>query len=1283
MKKKLCGVALLLAVLLGSLTLAGCPRTAQLEITPAAIVFSEGQTERRLTLSNMGSRPVDWTLDTVVRESEESAWAAGDIEWLAISSTEGVLAPGVEHITLSAERTGQEPGTYGNAAVRIQARNFERIVPVSLVVSSLLVATPEIVTLRAGALNAQFRLENRGDTPIRWAARFFDGNDATVDTTELPPDMTLTPDGGVLARQSSVSVLVEWREPREDFGLRISIVDAGGHDAVVRFRFGVPLTDLVVEPETLRLFYSPPLPGDDGGALTQPASTLTLRNAGRSALQWRLAVRSFGQAMDQATAPIVAEPVSDTLAPGDSVPVRVRVSDPAEALSGAGNYEIAIEVTGQDGVVIVPLVLDAVSLPVVIASDPPDPNALAYTRKRVLDFGRTTSQKEFWVLNIGPFDSRLYFRVRHEDDDPDIEDPLIINVNPVSGDTTGPEGVFPVRERLVNAQRVVVTIDRSAMREDLETRDIYIEAWDEDGENRLDAVEPWHIRLRAERAPMRIEGATNRSRPPFLMRFVFSLRDRVGQIIPTRTPSDLERIRFDITEDGVLLDLDETVYYVEGPEQLKVNMVVMLDYTGSMYYAGVDERGMRAPGEVLDEVREAVAMFLDDLPPSYRVALMYHNDRQPLNRLIHPFSTDRESLKSALRNFEVPPAMHGTSDIWDAVTDAVERIVAEDAPDTLPFDDADLRAVLFITDGNDNSSVEAAGSAASTAFDNRVRLYPLAYSSDVPINYVDLMPMAEDTGGRLYVADEPERLVRLLGHRRSLVLQPVTFDPAQGVAEFRIKNAGRSPMTWSVIEEDTYNWISDISPTSGSTAPNGETLVSITVDPDAVTGLLEKARGTLTIDSNDGQGEVQISLALEPGTTDIQQLALSLRDEPGLVWEEMQNQIVLSYVTPSQTGGQYSIRATYTMPDDREISAFFEETGVFYPGDVRAGQISMHTTGIAFDENAETWEDVARAEVYVRADYVPRNVNSFRVRFIPMLEEDMPLDVQNAFLDLNMKVELAPDGLLVFDSGDPTPNWRLVPENDGIYRMLTPREFVLPYAATGNLLRITFTNLWPLVDAADAAGIEPAFLVDMRVDNDAYFEPATSTGPSQTVYFLYPSGPTNPDRPLRVGEAADLAAPAANVGVLVAPDIDPEEPGVWDRDGDGLPDFMDPYPDDDSRPGRLTRPGTIRFVPGTTTVPVTIVNNRWDRFRWTAGINTPTGSRLRPEQFTWSVFDDTGTEVVLAPGEMPDGMLRPGETEDLLLHFDPMDLESGLFPAQLTLDTDVFGLEITAIEAQP
>jgi len=1275
------------ALVLAGMFIVGCTWEAKLEVAPGTITFGAEQSERRLTLSNLGDFAFDWTLDTLARVSEEAPWEAAEIAWLEVDKTSGSLAPGLENLTLTVDRTQLAPGSYTNYAVRIQARGVERIVPISLIVTPLLAVDPGVISLSGEERTALFTVINRSETALSWSALYFDGNDPSVEAVALPPDLVLEPNGGMLARQGSMLVRATWTVQRGDFGLRLSSPEAPGHDAVVLFRFERPITDLQITPETLTVYFSRPSQLTGQALATQPASELSLLNVGSQTLNWTITVQPRGDAADQDPGVILVDPSTGSLPAGGTDTVAVSVADAVSALSGAGNYELLIRLANQDGVLVVPLVLESVALPVPIASEPPNPSVARpeYAQMTSLDFGQTDAQKEFYVVNIGPIESKLYFKIVH--DDQGVEEPLIVDVQPVSGQIVTRQGdVFfiPGTNDMVDAVRVVVTVDRSVMNEDVEYRDLYIEAWNQEGTERIEAVEPWRVELRVERPPLLVEGALNRSRPPFLMRFVFLLRDTIGRAIPTRTAEDLENVRFQVTEDGIPLDLNEVAMQVNGPESIKANVVLLLDYTGSMYNAGTDAtENPRAPGDVLAEVRSAAAQLLDDLPASWRVALMYHNDRQPLNRLIHPFSTDRDSLKNALQRFNIPADQYGTSDIWDALIDAMNRIVAEDPEERLPFDEADFRAVLFITDGNDNSSTIQASEVKNYARDNLVRLYPIVYNVGSPLNYDDVVTLADESGGHFYNAGNAANLVTMLGHEEALVLTPAEQTGPANTVSFKITNGGYMPLSWTVLGEEDYPWIESVSPLSGETGVGGESLVTVTVSPEFLATPLREGRAVFAVNSSNGDGSAVVSLSVADDGVTINRLAVDLYDTPGVIWNDLQNQVVLSYVTPMQREGQYNIQVFYTEPDGDEITGSFEEDSIYYPGDVRAGQISLATTGIVTNTAAATLQDVSTAEVYVRADYVPRGVNTFKMRFIPVPAAGMPADVVNAFWQHEMTVELAPEGLLVFPGGE-KPDWRLVPGNDGIYTLLTPSAYALPYASSGNLLRITFTNLKPFLDAAAVAGVEPQFFLDMRMDNSMYYEPATQTHPSGTVYFLYPSGPLSPDRPLRVtSDMSDLASPALSILDLALPGINPEAPGAWDRDEDGVPDFNDPYPDDEDLPGRLVVPEEISFISGIDTVNVTISNNRWDTFTVQEIALEPSAlSPLSPDNFLWFVSDGGGGWTPTSPAAIAGTSLAPGQSLALRLQFVPDGLAAGSYTATVRLDTDLFADEVTLVEVR-
>ena len=1255
-----------LILLAGMLAMAGCPLVPQLNITPGAVTFGTDRTEVDLVITNSGSRTVHWALEEVVRENADAAWVPQEVPWLAEDKTQADTAPGISRVTLTADRGALRAGDYTNTALRFTSGTFVQVVPVSITVQSTLSVAPARVALRPGSLNAQFAVLNAGTGPFDWTVSFIPAGGTANEAQPLPADMTVTPNPGTTQAGESTSVTVTWTEVRGDFQL---LVDSNGGQGIVQITFGAALPGLEVVPsEMLALYYDSSAAdnlAEGAEQPEQPASTLTITNTGAQSRNWTIEINNLTDPSAPAT--ISATPNQAGTLPGEATEVAVRVTDVTKVLAGSGNYELIVR--SGDGFLAIPLSLEKLSLPVIAPSDAPPPNT---SRPEVnlissLDFGRTDIEKTFWMCNTGPTESRLNFKIA--DDDQGAANPVLVSVAPREGELSGPGNMIyiPGTNIMIDAVPVTVVVDRSAMTEDVEYRDITITAWDQDYQAPITAVPAVTIKVRVERPPLVVEGAINRARPPYLQRWAFLVRDTSGRAIPTMTSEDRERLSFTMSEDGVEVDLNEVTLNVSGPENLKTNLVLMLDYTGSLYNAGTsDSINPLAQGEVIEQVREAAARFIDDLPYSYRVALMYYNDRQQTNRLIYPFSTDRAALKKALASFSVPADLHGTSEVWDAVADAIQRLAAEDPPETLSFDDADIRAVVFITDGRDNSSTQSSDAVTNLARDNRVRLYPLAYAPKSPVDSASLLTAADKTGGHCYSAGNAINLVKLLGNENGLVLESAPNTGTNTLA-FDVVNGGQSTLNWTIVPDGSLPWVTSIAPNAGSTAAGGRTSISVTVDPaQAGAPPLHQVGGILLVHSDSGEGAAVVYMTLDGTNTTITDLSSVMYDDPGRIWSDLQNQIVLSYVTPLQKEGKYSIRVNYTQNNGNVITGFYENDGLFYQGDVRAGQLSLTTSGIVTDITAPTLTEAVRAEVCLRADYVPRGVNRFRVRLIPGMGPEVPAAAAAAFANVKMDVSLAPDGLLV--SSDPfASSWRLISEGDGIFTMLTDQANTLGYGVSGNLLRIRFTDVYDYAVACLAAGADPVIALDMRADNDIYLAPATPQGPSRTVFFLYPDGPVCLDRPLLIGEKSDTAPAGRTVLDLALPGIDPEADGAWDHDADGLPDFQDPYPDDATRPGLLTVPASINLSAGSATV--TLRNNRLDTFAWTAGVLAiPSSIGSLDGRITINL---AGAQTTLAPGAQTSVGLTLNAT----------GLPTGDYEANLLLNTDVFGTERTPITA--
>ena len=957
--------------------------------------------------------------------------------------------------------------------------------------------------------------------------------------------------------------------------------------------------------------------------------------------------------------PFPCRTVRECFRGGQSVTIEVSVSDAEEIQSGEGNYRLIVQSGAR--FMHVPIVVEVIALPEISLSEPPD--SLSSRPEIVpidtLDFGRTEFRKEFWIANTGPRSSNLYFRVTHDDEG--VDDPVIISVAPKWGDTNQNDGDFfyPSTENtLIDGTAVVVTVSRDNMEEEVELRTITIEAMDQDYSEVLSAVDAQTITVRVERPPLTVEGAMNRARPPYMKRLVFTLRDSFGSVIPTATAEQQARISFQVEEEGVALDLDETSMSVTYPE-IRGNVVLMLDFTGSMLNLGVDDAvNPLDVGEALENMRSAAKSFIDDLPPNYRLALMYHHDRQQTDYVIHPFSDDKAALKEALDAFTMPALLHAVSNIRDAVGVGISLLASEDAGETLPFDDADFRGLVFITDGQDNASVLAESDVSGLAVDYGVRLFPVVYSTEADTDLSEMVAFAEESGGHFYAAASSDDLGQLFENDKGLAFRS-SASSSTSSASFSVVNNGESAITWELEGQRDCAWIESVHPVSGTLAAGASVAVTVLVDATELSaGAVTE--GDLTVNSNNGDGNVHVSVTTNTAGA-VTDITLELEDELGQLWNDFTNPVVLTYVTPRQDGGPYLVRGQYIQDDGRILAGFYEKDGVFAPGDVDASQLTLVTEGLSAGRDS--------AVVYLRGDYMARNMHRFRLRFYLDVPSDLPEaiedDVEALFATFDQEamiaVELAEDGLLM-DSANADASWRLLRSEDNVYDVLTEESNSLAYGAFGNLLKITVSGLQDYAALFDGVTRAPELLLKMRVDNEIYYSPASPGHPSETRYVSYPGSLTNPSRPLIITTEPALAAPALDVDDLAYPPLDPESTFAWDRDEDTLPDFLDPEPDNDNLPGPILVPNPAEIRDDTVTL--TVRNNRLDRFSF---------DLTNVSDYAWI----TGVDIDTSGTALGDGTLLPGESASITLSVSRAGLLAGRQNATLVLETDhpVFGSE--------
>ena len=435
---------------------------------------------------------------------------------------------------------------------------------------------------------------------------------------------------------------------------------------------------------------------------------------------------------------------------------------------------------------------------------------------------------------------------------------------------------------------------------------------------------------------------------PSLVQFAFIMRNFRNQAI-FATPAQLAN-SFQIVEAGVPLEATETNQFITSGANLRTNLTIMLDFSGSLYDA-VQGLGLPGADQLLAAYINSVTTFVNSLPSTYKISLMEFHDRSQATRLVLDFTSDKAAVVAALNAIAIGD--HGASPLLPAVEDATARLRDTDAQ-LLSFDNADVRALVMISDGRLTTPPGIIQDTIDLAVNNRVRVFSIGWGKEV--NNEPMARLAVGTGGHYYS-------------------------------------------------------------TRGDTNGN-------------------------------------------PTLAELNQRLATLSSD-------LSAQMVLTYITLNETEKVSTrVNAQVDNPNDNPDQGILQGTFqqdlalAAISGDVKMGQISMHSSGVSL---------AGTATVTLRLDYAPRNLS--HIRFT--LASGQPF---------NAPALVAPADGGVLD------NWSLTPLGGNTYD-LTPNVAgeTLTYGAFGNLVTVTFPT---------AAGATP-FTLGLTVDNTIY--PIVDQ-----KYFIYP-----------------------------------------------------------------------------------------------------------------------------------------------------------------------------------
>ena len=210
-------------------------------------------------------------------------------------------------------------------------------------------------------------------------------------------------------------------------------------------------------------------------------------------------------------------------------------------------------------------------------------------------------------------------------------------------------------------------------------------------------------------------GVSTLTNKPSQVQVVFSLRDQEGHaiVLPAEEIGQAARVyeRPEGEQGWEEIDYTETSFFVHTAENFRLEVVFVLDLTNSMAQASLPD-GTSGIDAMIGAFESAVLSF----PGAHRIGVVEFHDRNVDPTVLSPMTTDRASVLSNVRRFAQSGLDHGSSRVWDS-------LVA--ASDLFSGDASVVKALVFLSDGRDTSSVSTREQAAQYAAERGVQMYAL------------------------------------------------------------------------------------------------------------------------------------------------------------------------------------------------------------------------------------------------------------------------------------------------------------------------------------------------------------------------------------------------------------------------------------------------------------------------------------------------------------------------------------------------------------------------------
>lgn len=718
----------------------------RLVVSPDEFDFGSVDTTGNITIENPGTGDLEWSIEE--GQLSNGNWTPGDVAWLSVDPISGAVAPSgntASVVTIDRSAVSPNPDTPFTAYLRVGSAHGEsHYIAVSQLSlpPSLRVSPEQPIQFKTNYVSKWLGIRNGGLGTVNWRIDA-SGRPAWLDI--IPLDNPLGANG-IASGSVTGSVVspIEFRVNRAGFApadqdylwtFEITATDGNGNElepVTMEVSMNVArVATISVDTGTNNLG----VPNiDNHGIHYIPLGTVAttasfyVSNQGTGTLTWQTDNETRPEWVKNIT------PEQGALEPLESVTITVTVDRTGLP---SGDQTHTFELLSNDPV--------NGRLPVRIEMQTPKQLVIG-GRPLKTDLGLYGISATLEIANLGDPGSLLNFQI--ESNKP------WLYFYPETGTSEGTSATIK------DWQEVNISVDRAQLDNSGGTATLTVTAYglNDAGERVImPEVKPLTMTVTVQAAPLSFEAAIAKLRIPSLVRLVLLMRD-IGYR-PIDVPNNLLDTyvdKFSVFEKDNPVEVVESGQFLTSGDNLKTNVVILLDYSNSMYEAASkvgDPAIAGAPDPLQALYNRCVGELLDSLPDTYNIALMEFHERHQDSRIITApdngpdFTTDKATLLQRLENIAIPD--HGATELLPAVEDAALQLATADlVPLRVPFDDAEVKALICITDGRLTTPPGKIKDTTDLLASMRVRYMPVGWGNGVM--HEPLARIAAGTGGHYY-----------------------------------------------------------------------------------------------------------------------------------------------------------------------------------------------------------------------------------------------------------------------------------------------------------------------------------------------------------------------------------------------------------------------------------------------------------------------------------------------------------------------------------------------------